>query len=129
MKRLLLASTIAFLASCNSVKAPFEGHHDPYPPGQISFGSQMLQDTTAVGTPVATRDENGILHVNVPIRAATNEQLYVDYRVTFLDRNGAVLSQTGWLTKTLRPNVADQIEFVSSTPRASDFHVDFSTAK
>ena len=125
-----LAVLVALTLVGCGVKKPFEGRHDLYPPGQIHFASQMLQDNTAVGTPIAGRDDVGnILYVTVPIRSTRNEQMYVDYRVTFIDRNGQQLSQTGWLTETLTPNVPDTIRVNSMSPRAADFQIDFRQAK
>jgi hypothetical protein len=127
MKRLFICVLIIF-AGC--AKRPFEGRHDPYAGSQISVASQHLQDNTRIGTPVASRDaESNILYVTVPIRSTTNEQLYVDYRVSFFDRNGQVISETGWFTRTLTPNLPDQIMVRSTTPRAADFHVDIRDAK
>jgi hypothetical protein len=130
MKRLLVIPLIATLAACNNVKKPFEGRSDPYPPGQISFASQMLQDQTAVGTPIATRDDAGnILYVTIPIRSTTNEQLYVDYRVTFFDRNGQSITDNGWQTRLLTSNIPDNIKVMSGNSRAADFHIDFRPAR
>ena len=114
----------ALLAGC--VKPPVQGRLDPYPSDQIHFAQKELRNETAVGTPIATRDEEGnILHVTVPIRAATNKELHVDYRVTFKDSSGQVLWRTGWFTRTLPPNVPDSITVNSTGPRAADFQVDF----
>ena len=126
---LLLTALLATLAGCG-VKKPFEGRHDPYPAGQIHFSSKFLEDSTAVGRPIATRDDaGGILYVTVPIRSTRNEPLPVDYRVTFLDPNGQAISQSGWFTRTLTPNTPEQITVNSMGPRAADFEVDFRPAK
>jgi len=108
------------------VKPPVEGRLDPYTPSQIHFASKELRNETAVGTPNLTRDDTGnILFVTVPIRAATNKELLVDYRVTFFDKNGQTLNQTGWFAKTLTPNVPDSITVNSNGSRAADFQMDF----
>ena len=41
------------------------------------------------------------------------------------DRNGQMLNQTGWFTRTLAPNVPDRITVNSMGPRAADFQMDF----
>ncbi len=131
MTRVLLAPSllIAFVLS-GCVKAPIEGRQDPFSSSQIMFASKDLKNKTAVGAPSVSRDEaGGILQVTVPIRAATNTQLYVDYRVTFFDRNNQRLNQTGWFTKTLVPNVPDSVTVNSMGPSAADFQVDFRYAK
>jgi hypothetical protein len=112
------------------VKKPIQGRADPFPASQIHFASEDLRKHTAVGTPMPVRDEEGrLLYVTVPIRAATNLILYVDYRVTFFDANGQPINQTTWFTKTLEPNTPDQITVNSMTPRAADFQIDFRYAR
>src|SRR4051812_17773524 len=130
MKSVLITMAVVLLAGCNPVKKPFEGRNDPHPAGQIHFASKFLEDSTAVRTPVASRDETGnILYVTVPIRSTRNQPIYLDYRVTFFDRNGQQLNQTGWFTRTLTPNGPDQITVNAMGPRAADFQVDFREAK
>ena len=129
MKRIFVL-TVAMLVMGCGVKKPIEGRLDPHVPAQIHFTDRILSDNTAVGVPLVTRDESGsILHVQVPIRSTVNEQLFIDYRATFMDRNGQTLSQSGWMTKVLDPNVPDQIAVNSMSPRAADFQVDFRYAK
>jgi hypothetical protein len=127
----LLSITIPLLAlGCSGVKAPIEGRLDPHVPAQVMFSDRVLSDKTAVGVPMVTRDDSGgILHVEIPIRAAVNEQLFIDYRATFMDRNGQTISQSGWLSKVLEPNVPDQITVNSMGPRAADFLVSIRPSK
>ena len=132
MKHLVLALlTLAVITiGCSRrPRPPIEGQLDPYAPRQVMFADKDLARRTAVGQPHATRDEAGLLHITVPIRAATKFQLYVDYRVTFFDDRGNVLNQTGWMTKTLVPNVPDQIRANSMSPQAADFQMDLRFAK
>ncbi len=131
MTRLLAPSllVLGLLSGCG-VKAPIEGRQDPFASSQIMFASKSLRNDTAVSTPSVARDETGgILHVTVPIRAATNKQLYVDYRTTFFDRNDQQISQTGWTRKTLAPNVSDRIVVNSMGPTAADFQIDLRYAR
>ncbi len=126
----LLALVVLFALVPGCVKRPIEGRQDPYASSQIMFASKELRNNTAVDAPRVARDEaGGILHVTVPIRAATNKQLYVDYRTTFFDRTGQQISQTGWTTKTLAPNVSDRIVVNSMRPTAADFQIDLRFAK
>src|SRR4051812_10272769 len=101
---LLIPLVALVLAGC--VKPPIEARLDPYQSSQINFANRDLKNHTAVGTPTAERAPAGnILHVTVPIRAATDLELHVDYRVKFFDKNGQLLSETSWFTRTLTPNV------------------------
>lgn len=125
---LALLFTGALITGC--VKPPIEGRLDPYEAQQIHFASRALKDDTAVGTPTASRDTEGnILYISIPIRAATNKELHVDYRVTFFDKNRQEISKTGWFTRTLAPNIPDSITVNSMGPRAADFQVDFRYAQ
>jgi Protein of unknown function (DUF1425) len=130
MIRLIAPSLLLFGILSGCVKPPIEGRQDPYDSAQINFASRDLRNKTAVSAPAVSRDDVGdILHITVPIRAATNLQLYVDYRTTFFDRNGHQISQTGWTTKTLAPNVHDRIVVNSMGPNAADFQIDLRYAK
>jgi hypothetical protein len=128
--RLLAPALFLALVTVGCLKAPIEGRQDPYAPSQIMFASKDLRNNTAVSTPSVARDDvGGILHITVPIRAATNKQLYIDYRTTFFDRNNQQISQTGWTRKTLAPNVPDRIVVNSMGPTAADFQIDVRYAK
>jgi hypothetical protein len=128
MKRTIFLTLALMVGGC--VKPPIQGRLDPYEPAQIHFASKDLKNHTAVGTPTATRDDTGdILYIRVPIRAATDRELHVDYRVTFFDRNSQVLNKTGWFTRTLAPNVPDYITVNSMGPRAADFQMDLRYAQ
>ena len=127
---ILLAFIGLTLLGCEYVRPPIQGRQDPYVPAQMHFDSDTLRRNTAIGAPVVTRDEAGILFVNVPIRSAINKTLYVDYRVTFFGRNGQPVGKPlGWFTKTLEPNTPDQIQVNSTTNQAADFQIDFRYAR
>jgi predicted small lipoprotein YifL len=121
---------LAFTVAGCGEKAPLEGRNDPYAPAQIHFAQKSLEKRTAVQAPTAMRDERGeILWVTIPIRSTVNKQLYVDHRVTWVDRYGQVISSTGWQTKTLPPNTPDRIQVNATNVRAADFQVDFRWAQ
>ena len=128
--RVMLGVVLAAWCAGGCIKKPIQGRADIYPPAQVHFTEEDLRRKTAVGVPVVNRDDAGdILLVTVPIRAATNLQLYVQYRVTFLDSYGQVVWQSTWFNKTLAPNVFDQVSVNSPSPRAADFRIDFRYAK
>src|SRR4051794_1692097 len=134
MKRYLLACVLGVLglsAGCNrGVKAPVEARMDPYSPTQIHMADEDLRAHMTVGRPIADRDPAGMLRVTIPVRSASSYNLYVDYRTTFFDRDGAPLGQpSGWMNKRLEANVPDNIMITSTTPAAADFQVDFRYAR
>ncbi len=126
-KLLTLLAALLITAGCQTgVRPPVVGRQDPYQPQQMHFATDELRRDTAVQEPVVDRDENGLLRVTIPIRSAIDKTLYVDYRVSFFDRNGQPLGEhVGWFTKTLEANTPDRITVTSVTPRAADFQVDF----
>jgi uncharacterized protein YcfL len=116
------------LAGCG-VRAPVQPRQDPYVPDQIHLTHSDIRRNTAFREPVSHYDENGILYVQVPVRSTTNQQMHIDYRVTFFDGNGRQIYQSGWMTKVLAPNVPDNITFNSLRPGAADFQVDMRFAR
>jgi hypothetical protein len=134
MPRIPAIATVALamiiIAGCSYVRPPLEGRQDPHPRSQIHFASSSLRQHTAVDEPHVSRDDAGnLLYVTVPIRSTVNKTLYVDYRATFFDQHGQVLSQTGWFTKSLQSRTPDQITVNSMSPRAADFQIDFRYAR
>jgi Protein of unknown function (DUF1425) len=129
MTRSITTSLFLLALAAGCVKAPIEARQDPYLPSQVMMASKDLRKKTAVQAPAVSRDETGILHVTLPIRAATDLQLYIDYRTTFFDRTGQEISRTSWTTKTLAPNVPDRIVVNSMGPNAADFEIDIRYAK
>src|SRR5688572_20316558 len=127
----LIACLMIFVAGAvaGCVKAPIHARQDPYVPRQIHLASEDLRTHTAFSSPVLSRDDAGLLFVEVPVRAATDLQLYIDYRVSFYDRNGQQIYQTTWMTKTLTPNTPDRLTANATTARAADFQMDIRYAK
>lgn len=124
MKRSFALLIPLLLLGCNSVRPPIEGRMDPYVPPQVSFADKDLAKSTAVGAPNLQRDDAGnLLHVTLPVRSAINKTLYVDYKVSFYDGGGGVVSETGWMTKTLEANTPDTISVNSTNDRARDFRL------
>ena len=130
LRRLLAITALTLAAGCvQHVSPPIVPRTDPFVPDQIHMTSDDLRQVTAVQPPIVKRDDSGLIFVTVPIRAATDSKLYVDYRVTFFDRGGEVISKSPWTPKTLPPNIPDQIMFNSSSSRAVDFQVDLRFAE
>ena len=118
---------LAMIGGC--VQSPNNARNDPFVPGQIQIVDDDLRRQTAFAQPLVSRDAAGLLLVTVPIRAATDLTLYVDYRTTFMDRTGRPIQQTGWQNKTLYPKVFDHIQVNSVSPDAADFEIDFRYAR
>ncbi len=99
-------------------------------PQQVNFTSTALAQATRVGTVVKLIDGNGIMHLTVPIRAATDGDVTVDYRFSFVDENRAVVDQpAGWQTQTLHAGTFESIQGVAPSPQARDFTLDIRPSK
>jgi hypothetical protein len=121
----LSVALVAVTLGCNTVPPPNYGRNDPHDRAQVHFATKDLENRTAVGQVQFSRDESGLLYATVPVRATKNQYLYVEYKATFFDRNGQVVSQTTWLRKDLAPNVPDQVSANSTSNRADDVQIDF----
>ena len=99
-------------------------------PTQVNFTSTDLQQSTRVGTIARTIDGNGIMRLTVPIRAATDYDITVDYRFTYLDEGRAVVDQpASWQTKTLHAGTFEYLDGTAPSPRARDFQLDLRYAQ
>jgi len=123
----LFVPALLAVAGCNNyVRPPIEPRQDVYhaaSPGQIFFDSTDLRRDTAADMPSVIRDQNGLLHVTVPIRSVINKQLYVEYRVVFFDREGQEIDRSPWQDKTLPANIPESIIIVSTSPKAEAFQM------
>ena len=125
----LFGAAVLALTGCTGVHPPKLPRSDPYASQQIHVDSEQLRKDTAVGAPIVTRDEAGLLHVTLPVRSAISKTLYVDCYVTFFDHGGVPISKIGPITKTLQANTPDSIKFNSMSPAAEDFQVDLRYAR
>ncbi|MCC7351125.1 MAG: DUF1425 domain-containing protein [Phycisphaerales bacterium] len=127
----VLALPFFLLMGCQQgVSPPIQGRQDPYAENQVTFASEDLRRHTALDRPNLSRDpDTGILYVQIPIRATGDQNLYIDYRFTFKDRNGQDLWTTTWLHKVLNPHVNDSIQGNSTDARAVDFRLDVRYSK
>ncbi len=131
-KKSAILIAILALTGCGSGDlTPIPAHGDPYTAQHVVFsGQDDLANHVAFGTITRTFDSSGILHITIPARATTPNDLYVDYRVTYFDENhNPVDVPTAWKTKTLSSDIFEYIQDNSATPRARDFQVDFRPAQ
>jgi hypothetical protein len=129
-RALLCLPLLVSLYGCNT-QPPVNAREEVYTPRQIQLADEDLRRNTRFKQPVVTRDAAGLLFVTIPVRATIDETLHVQYRATFLDRNGQPLpgSPTTWFTKTLNPRVFESMTVNSTSPRAEDFTIDFRYAR
>jgi uncharacterized protein YcfL len=102
---------------CAHGDSPIYARGEQYDRPWLMLGSEELRSNTMVGQPQRYYDESNLLHVTVPVRNTIDKQLYVEYRYTFYDRNGATLNEING-TKTIPPRGAVDISGNSTSPRA-----------
>ncbi|MDB5297601.1 MAG: hypothetical protein JWO31_3584 [Phycisphaerales bacterium] len=116
------ALAVAGLSGCQQ-EAPVTGRAETYDYPWLTVGSTDLRANTRVGDAKRTRDESGILYVSVPVRNTSDKQLYVDYRVTFVDRDGRQLSEYR-NTSAIPPFSIRDLQANSTSRQADAFRVE-----
>ncbi|HSI34638.1 MAG: DUF1425 domain-containing protein [Phycisphaerae bacterium] len=110
-----------------------EGRAEVYSAPQIFLvgpNAVDLRENTLFEPPMVTRDPGDLLRVTVPVRVTGDKRLHVQYRATFVDRNGQPLpGMTGWARQTLTPGARDLISFNSTSAQANGFHVEIRYAE
>jgi hypothetical protein len=95
------------------------------PPAQIHFVDSDLSQDICIGVVSANLDLSHLLQVDIPIRPVRDQEVIVDYRVTFFDRNNVELGPPGtWQTRGFKPGGFAHVEFTSDSTRAADFRID-----
>jgi hypothetical protein len=127
----VVLSLLAFGGCAAPELTPAAARGDKYTADHVVFsGQDDLVDHVAIGNIVRTFDSSGILHVTIPARATTPDDLYVDYRLTYFDENhNPIDTPTAWQTFTLHSNIFEYIQANASTPAARDFQLDVRSAQ
>jgi len=112
-------------AGCQSDTAPIEAQTDEtnaYP--RISLSQRSLEKAIGFQEPIVTRSQNGLMRVTVPVRARSNEDLHIEYRVLWFDASGQPITPaTGWTPVRLEPRQPQQIVAMSSSAAAADYNM------
>jgi hypothetical protein len=113
-------------AGCHSAPEPIQPRQDVYrpdSPAQVFLDNTDLRNDTAADTPDVFRDQNGLLHVTLPIRSVINKQLYVEYRAIFFDHTHREIDRSPWKDKTLPANLPESISITTTNPSAEFFEI------
>ncbi|MBI1373836.1 MAG: DUF1425 domain-containing protein [Phycisphaera sp.] len=113
----------AAMAGCST--DPIEAKWDnvqAYP--RISLSQKSLEKALGFQQPTVTRTNNDLMRVSVPIRARSNNELFIEYRVLLFDEAGQPITPaTGWIPVRLEPRQPQYIQFTASSPRAKDYNM------
>ena len=111
-------------AGCHESEHPIAGRGEIYDQPWLTLGSGSLHYDTRIGDARPTRDANGILNVAVPVRNVTDKQLYIEYRITFLDAAGNEVNHIGPSTMTIPARQSREAIGNATGAQAKDFHVE-----
>jgi hypothetical protein len=122
---------ILAIAGCDTVRAPGAAVADPLPAGaypQIE-AADGLQGFIVYGEPKVSRDR--IMSVTVPIRAATDhEDVRVQYRFQFFDRNGVPIGdEPSWRYTKLASRRQEMLQGNAIDSGAADWRLQIRPAR
>lgn len=126
---LMFTLLLGAFAGCNRTKAPYRVSEDPYGPGQVNIADKRLSNILRFEQARLTYDEADLLHVALPVRAATSRTQIIQYRTHFFDRTGQELYTSAWRTETLESNVTQTLSATATTPQAQGFQMDIREAQ
>ncbi len=124
---LALLAMPLMLLGCNDVSKPIYGRNDPFIRAHVHFGSEHLQDSTAVESATSTRDPAGLVHVTVQVRSTEDHDQKIDAYCAFF-RGGQVIDELGPQQVFLHAQVYANVQFNSTQP-ADDFSITLSEMK
>lgn len=125
--RLLAFMAIAACSGCRSDTAPIPASNDEalsYP--QITLSQRSLQGALGFQKPVVTQTGDNLMQVTVPVRARSNQELHVEYKVVWLDASGRpVPPDLSWRPLRLEPRQPHNIIVNATSPKATDYNMQF----
>jgi len=105
--------------------APIGGARDyveQYP--GVSLSDPSLIDALKFQDPIITRNANDLIEVAQPIRADTDEELHIEYKVVWFDDAGVPIEpQTSWTPKRLEPRQLDYIKVAAMSEEATGHNI------
>lgn len=128
MKNYLANSlTIVFLVTacgCTTEQASLHPETNPYlTQGRIQFESSTTKNIVQVVRVDTSRLPTGLLKIFITLRNTKKENLWADFRTTFLDGQGHVLEQTNWEPILLNARTVSEYTCTSLSNRAADYQV------
>ena len=127
----LITTLGIFAVGCNTDTSVIGGKYDSarsYP--NITLSQPALADALGFQEPSVTRTANNLMRVTLPVRALSNEDLHVEYKVNWFDGAGQpILPDTSWATLRLEPRQPAYVAVTSSSPDAINYNIQFRWAR
>jgi uncharacterized protein YcfL len=115
------------IGGCKADTSPIGGQYDEvsrYP--NITLSQGTLQEALGFQEPIVSRTADNFMHVSLPVRARSNEELLIEYRVIWLDASLQPLRpETAWVPLRLEPRQPYNITVQSTTPLATNYNLQF----
>ena len=125
-----LATCVAaamLFAGCKSDTSVVAGDYDDvarYP--NVTLSQPSLRDALGFQEPIVTRNDNNLMQVTVPVRARSNDELHVEYRVVWMDANLQPLRpEMSWTPLRMEPRQPHNITVQATSPAAAKYNLQF----
>jgi uncharacterized protein YcfL len=119
----LIAAFIA-LVGCTAPIAAKNDEVKAYP--EITLSQRSLERQLGFQPPTVARVSNNLLQVTVPVRAKTDHEMNVEYKVVWFDIIGQVIKpETGWVPLRLEPRQPQTVTVQSTSEDAVRYNLQF----
>ena len=127
MKQCLAAGCMLLAAAvvgCTTDPAELPPESNPYlQQGRIEFESHTTDAIVHIVKVDTERINGGLLKVIVTLRNKTEDNLFAEFRTTFLDEKKHVLEQTNWEPVELNARTVSEYTCTSISPKADDYQI------
>lgn len=125
MKPALLIITLLTgmaLLGCQNAPIAAEAETEPYP--KISLNDDELARALRFEPTIVTTTPVGNLQLTQPMRSASNEVLFLEWRVDWFDRNGQIIQpEMTWARLRVEPRMQIRTNAQSTSPDAVDYQI------
>jgi hypothetical protein len=114
----------AGISGCKTEPAELKAEQEPYlEQGHVQFESHLTDHVVHIVRADSERLGAGLLKITITCRNRTKENLFAEFRTTFLDAKGHVLEQTNWEPIELNARTVSEYTCTSMSTKAADYQV------
>ena len=126
---IVLVIGVITLGGCST--APIGSQPDvvnEYP--KVVLNTESLAKAIKLNPAMVRKTDTGMLKVTQPIRAATDDVLYIEYRFIWKDATGQPVGpEMSWRYKRLEPRLNDYISANATSDQVTDYQVQLRWAR
>jgi uncharacterized protein YcfL len=117
-----LLMTLLALTGCQNPPISGKAETEVYP--KISVNDGELARALRFEPTIVTTTPVGNLQLTQPMRSASNEVLFIEWRVDWFDRNGQIIRpEMTWQRLRLEPRMQIRTNAQSTSPEAVDYQI------